>query len=226
MKAVILAAGMGTRLGSLIPKPLTSIVNEKTIVDFILEKLEPHLSVHDVMMIVGYKKEILMEKFPNLMFIYNEAYTKTNTAKSLLRAVEKIDDDVLWFNGDVFFDSEVIQLLLDTKGSSSLVDTKKCGDEEVKYSVNDSGFVHEISKQVGSDAKGESLGINIIRRADLPAFRAELVAVADDDYFEKALENLTLNNTLQLTPVDVGDHFCQEIDFPEDLDTVLAYVNK
>ena len=67
MEAVILAAGMGTRLGSLIPKPLTSIHNEQTILDQQVEKLQDRKEIHNIYMVVGYKKEIIMELFPDLL---------------------------------------------------------------------------------------------------------------------------------------------------------------
>lgn len=217
MKAVILAAGMGTRLGSLIPKPLTSLVNEKTILDYLVDQLDKHIGRDNIIVVTGYKKEIIMEKFPDLLYIYNDAYAHTNTSKSLLRAFQKIDDDVLWFNGDVYFDDGVIELLSNTPGSSCLVDTKKVDEEEVKYDTNENGTINELSKQV-EQPLGEALGINLLRRADLPAVREQLAAVDDNDYFEKALENLTMHGKLNLTPVDVGDLFCTEIDFPEDLE--------
>ena len=222
MEAVILAAGMGTRLGSLIPKPLTSLEDEKTILDYQIEKLLQTPQIHNIYIVVGYKKEIIMEKFPDFLFVYNNAYARTNTAKSLLAALNKIDDDVIWMNGDVFFDEEILDLLISSTDSTCLVDQKKCGTEEIKYNLNADGFIHELSKTV-PDAAGEALGINIVRKPDLNKFRDELICVGDNDYFEKALENLTISDQLNLTPVDVGSYFCREIDFEEDLIEVQAY---
>ena len=127
MEAVILAAGMGTRLGSLIPKPLTSLIDEKTILDYQIEKLLKIPQINNIYIVVGYKKQIIMEKFPDFLFVYNSAYARTNTAKSLLSALNKIDDDVIWMNGDVFFDEKILDLLIDSKESACLVDQKKCG---------------------------------------------------------------------------------------------------
>ena len=121
MEAIILAAGMGTRLGSLIPKPLTSLVDEKTILDYQIEKLLKMPQVNNIYIVVGYKKEIIMEKFPDFLFVYNSAYARTNTAKSLLSALNKIDSDVIWMNGDVFFDKKILDLLIDSKESACLV---------------------------------------------------------------------------------------------------------
>lgn len=225
MKAIILAAGMGTRLGSLIPKPLTALKDEKTILDYQVEKLAETVGLHNIIMVVGYKHHVIMEKFPELIYIYNHEYTQTNTSKSLLYALNKIEgEDVIWMNGDVFFDKEVISLISASDRSSCLVDNKKCAEEEIKYNLDEEGFIKEISKQV-VDAKGEALGINLVKASDIQKLREALDKVENSDYFEKALENLTLGGHLKLRPIDVGDLFCQEIDFQEDLDLVQEYMN-
>jgi len=222
MEAVILAAGMGTRLGSLIPKPLTSLNDEKTILDYQIEKLLTKPQIRNIYLVVGYKKEIIMEKFPDVLFVYNSAYARTNTAKSLLSALTKIDDDVIWMNGDVFFDHEILDLLMAANASACLVDKKKCGAEEIKYDLNKQGYIRHLSKTV-DHALGEALGINVILKSEVSMLRDELIRVDDSDYFEKAMENLTVSHQLRIKPVDVGPHFCREIDFEEDLAAVQAY---
>ena len=216
MKAVILAAGMGTRLGTLIPKPLTAIENEKVIIDYQVAALKDFIGLHNIFVVVGYKKELIMERHPQLIYIYNERYVQTNTSKSLLTAVLKINDDVLWMNGDVYFDKNILELVVASKYSACLVDQKECGAEEIKYNLNQEGFIYNLSKNV-KDPQGEALGVNLIFKKDLDMFREELNTVNDNDYFEKALENLTLSNKLKITPINVGNLFCKEIDFEEDL---------
>jgi len=223
MKAVILAAGMGTRLGTLIPKPLTSVIDERTILDFQIEHLTKKLGPNNIFAVVGYKKEIIMEKHPELTYIYNHGFAHTNTAKSLLTALEKIDDDVIWMNGDVYFEGAVLEMLINCPTSACLVNKAKVGDEEIKYSLS-GDYIKYLSKVVEEPA-GEAVGINIIRKEDLPMFIEQLKAVEDKDYFEKALENLTIEGSLKLTPVDLNGYFCQEIDFPEDLKEVQKYIS-
>ena len=222
MEAVILAAGMGTRLGSLIPKPLTSIQNEKTIMDLQVDSLTKKNEIHNIFLVVGYKKEIIMEKFPDLLFVYNSAYARTNTAKSLLTALDKINDDVLWMNGDVYFEKEILDLMFGSTESACLVNKSECNSEEIKYDLTPEGYIKNISKTV-EFSHGEALGINMIRKNDLDIFRSELKKVEDTDYFEKALENLTVAGKIKLKPIDVGNLFCREIDFEQDLLAVQEY---
>jgi len=225
MKAVILAAGMGTRLGTLLPKPLTALKDEKTILDFQIEKLLRYLDLNDIFIVVGHKFYSVIEMFPDLAFVYNNRYTQTNTAKSLLLALSKIkNEDVLWMNGDVYFDHRILKLLISNEGSCCAVDNKKCSDEEIKYTLNKAGFIEELSKQV-KNAKGEALGINLICAKDLEKFKQALEKVDDKDYFEKGLENLTLKGKINLKPVDVNGYYCREIDFPEDLEDVKTHLN-
>jgi len=187
MKGIILAAGMGTRLNAGIPKPLSKITDEKSILDFQVSNLSKIVGSDNIVIVVGYMKELIVKKFPNLNFVYNKDFKNTNTSKSLLLALEKIDDDVIWMNGDIYFEEGILELLLNENHSCCLVDNKKCGDEEIKYSLNQDGFIKELSKSVAIP-KGEALGINLIKKKDLDNFRNELDFVDDIDYFEKALD--------------------------------------
>lgn len=225
MKTVILAAGIGSRLGKNNPKPLAQLYKDKTILDFQVEKIARKVGIHNIVVVVGYKKEMIMERYPQLLYVYNPAFKQTNTAKSLLLALEKIEEDVLWLNGDVYFDESLLDLLLTSKYSSCLVNIEECGEEEIKYSTDDKGFIQQLSKQV-ENAKGEAVGINLVKKGDLNNFKRELDAVEENAYFEKALENLTLAKKLQLKPVDMGNYYCKEIDFPEDLVAVQQFINR
>ncbi len=225
MKAVILAAGMGKRLGCSIPKPLTSLTGEKTIMDFQVERLSKSIGANNICVVVGYKKELISRKFSKLSLVHNKDFAKTNTSKSLLLALKEVEDDVIWLNGDVYFDEDVLKLLSKPAFSSCLVDRKRCGREEVKYDLNENSFIHHISKTV-SMPEGECLGVNVILKKDLGIFREELEKVDDQDYFEKALENLTIRKKISLKPVDVGGFYCNEIDFEEDLTAVRNYLQK
>ena len=96
---------MGSRLGNPFPKPLTILKNGKSIMGMQIENITTHYDIDDINVVVGFKKNLIMERFPELTYIYNPFFDRTNTSKSLLRALKKNKDkSVLWFNGDVVFD--------------------------------------------------------------------------------------------------------------------------
>ena len=164
MKIIILAAGIGSRLGNPFPKPLTPLNGGKSIMETQVQNLSEHFNKHDISVVVGFKKELIMEKFPDLTYIYNQYFDATNTSKSLLKALQKNrNEDVLWLNGDVVFDTELLKVIkqeIAKKNSFVSVNHSRVAEEEVKYTLKD-GFVHELSKQV-KNGLGEAVGINYI----------------------------------------------------------------
>lgn len=217
--AVILAAGMGSRLGRPHPKPLTPLPHGETILQRQIRML--HVAGLEVMVVVGFKKELILEAAPDVSFSYNPDYDTTNTARSLARALQQQRNrDVLWMNGDVVFDPAVLDGLLPLEGSLVAVNNARVAEEEVKYRTNDRGFITEISKQVAK-AEGEALGINRIAAEHLEDFRRCLDGVGPQDYFEKGMEMLIGERGEVFRPYPVGDELCIEIDFEADLERAI-----
>lgn len=225
MKTVILAAGMGLRVEDTVPKAMIPLKDSKTIFDYQIEHLTKYVSIDDIFVVVGYKKELLMEKRPELIYVYNHNYARTNTGKSLLLALKKVREDTIWLNGDVFFDEKVLGKLINSDNSCILVQNKKCGEEEIKYSTDQEGWVKEISKDV-TGGLGEAVGINLVKEKDLSVFVKHLDKVGPQDYFEKAVENMIKTDAVKIKPIDIGDLFCVEIDFPEDLEEVKKHISR
>jgi choline kinase len=224
LKAVILAAGIGSRLGRKLPKPLTRLPSGKSII-FNQIKLLKENDITEVIIVVGFKKEIIMEEYPQVLFRYNPIYHITNTSKSLLMALESIGaDDVLWLNGDVYLDTMVLSRVIQAKGNIIAVNKAACGEEEVKYRTNDSGEIVEISKKV-KDAEGEAVGVNKITKSDFGIFLNSLKKCDDHDYFEKGIE-IAIARGAVFYPIDISDCKCVEVDFKKDLEQIKRQFNK
>ncbi|MCX8529540.1 MAG: phosphocholine cytidylyltransferase family protein [Rhodoluna sp.] len=220
-QVVILAAGMGTRLARPLPKPLTELRDGRSIMKQQFENLETAFGAEfRAMIVVGFKLEAIIERFPEATFVYNEFYDQTNTSKSLLKALRASGDGgVLWLNGDVVFHPEVLTRvtpLIDANQSFVAVNTSKVSDEEVKYTLAADGFIDELSKQV-VNALGEAVGINFVGAGDKAALIKRLEEVADNDYFERGIELAIELDSLKFKPVDISDLYAVEIDFDEDL---------
>ena len=170
-----------------------------------------------VMVVVGFKKDLIMEADPHVLYAYNANFDTTNTSKSLLCGIKHVHhEDVLWINGDVVFDMDVIRQLLQKEASWVVVNNAQVGEEEVKYTTNDRGYINAISKQV-KHPLGEAVGINLIEAAHLASFKEKLNAVQDQDYFERGMELLIQEKKDLFRPLNVDDGACIEVDFKEDL---------
>lgn len=224
MHIIILAAGMGTRLNKNNPKSLVKLSNGDSILDRQINALLDYVNINDITIVVGYKQHKIKEKYPKCSYVYNENYQNTNTAKSLLLALESKQDDkdVIWINGDVVFEFEVLKEIFVTSNSSMLVNTLKVGAEEVKYTINNDGSINKVSKNI-NNGLGEAVGINKILNSQLDEFKKELERCSRSDYFERGLEML-INKGTKIYPIDISKYFCCEIDTQEDLNFVNRFL--
>ena len=221
-QVVILAAGMGTRLARPLPKPLTELRDGRSIMKQQIDNLGLAFGEsYRVMIVVGFKLEAIIERFPEATFVYNELYDQTNTSKSLLKALRASGDGgVLWLNGDVVFDPQVLVRVtpkMEADQSFVVVNQSKVSDEEVKYTLDANGYINELSKQVVGGL-GEAVGINYVAAQDKKALIARLQEVGDQDYFERGIELGIENDGLKFEAVDISDLYAVEVDFAEDLD--------
>ncbi len=170
MKAIILAAGIGSRIRPLTndrPKFLLPIGDRllgQIVMDNLLEA-----GIREFIIITGYfadKVEIFLKStYPSVpfTFIHNPLYDKTNTAYSLSLAEKAVGPhEFIKLDGDVLFDTEIInKLKIASKPSCLCMDTNIHLDkEEVKVRVDSSLRVLEVGKKINPKlATGESIGI-------------------------------------------------------------------
>jgi choline kinase len=225
---VILAAGLGSRLGRSLPKALTELNDGRTIMQQQFDNIRSAFGPEArITVVVGYKFEHIVEAFPSASFVYNEQYDQTNTSKSLLRALRaSTSGGVLWMNGDVVFDPEALRRAarqVRDEQSFVAVNTSKVSDEEVKYTTTAEGYIAQLSKQVVGGL-GEAVGINFVAKADKAVLMRQLAKVDAQDYFERGIELAIEQNGLLFEPVDISDLYAVEVDFAEDLERANLFV--
>ena len=132
MKAVILAAGVGSRLNEItksIPKSMIKI-NNKYIFKIIVDALVV-AGIKDIVFIIGYRHKILKAKIVkefsdydlNIEFVINKDYSTTNTMYSLWLAKERLTGPFISLHGDLIFDDKILlDFINSNKGNSVLVD--------------------------------------------------------------------------------------------------------
>ena len=156
MKAIILAAGIASRLRPLTndrPKCLLKIGDrsllERTI-DALLEN-----NIREIIIVTGYLHDMLetfvQTRYPslNVKFIHNELYSSTNNIYSLWLALPEVlqEKEIILLDSDILFDPLIIKILLDASHDNCLaLDSHKLGEEEIKVIVNERNQITEISK--------------------------------------------------------------------------------
>jgi choline kinase len=221
VQVVILAAGLGSRLGRSLPKPLTCLRDGRTILHRQLDCLREAFGDDvDVTLVVGHRAGLLMLAAGRAKFVQNPEYRRTNTSKSLLRALRaSAPGGVLWLNGDVVFQPRLLDLVVpavQADRSFVCVDRATVAEEEIKYTVDADGHILQLSKAV-QGGLGEAIGINYVAAADKQALISHLAACADDDYFERGIETAIEHGALKVLPLDISAYPAIEVDFESDL---------
>ena len=120
MKAIIIAAGIGSRLGELtkdLPKPLID-VNGKSILERQIE-LFKKFGIEEIIIVTGYKNNKI--KFLDVNYIYNSEYQNTEQIGSLMTARNEISGDVIISFGDILFEEKILEELLKNENNFVLV---------------------------------------------------------------------------------------------------------
>lgn len=231
MKALILAAGMASRLRPLTdncPKCLLK-VGGRTLLERTVDNIMA-AGISRLVVVTGYREEMirtfLTDKYPQLdiKFIYNKDYTTTNNIYSLWLAREEVaGKEFLLLDSDILFDGEIIKRLFAAAGSTLALNSHKLGEEEIKVILDENKLVKEISKTCSIEsAVGESVGIEKMTAEYSEALFKELETMIegegqDNVFYEKAFERL-IPKGYRFGVTDISDLFSMELDTVEDFD--------
>ena len=124
MKAIILAAGVGSRLGDIIkttPKCLIKI-GSKVIAEYQIEALTSN-NITDISIVIGYQAENVKNALKNkkIKLYLNKDFDNTGMLESLFCAKEELNDDVIMLYGDIVFKEDLIRKLIQDKNDFCLV---------------------------------------------------------------------------------------------------------
>jgi choline kinase len=240
MKAIILAAGIGSRIKPLTdncPKCLLKIGNHT-----ILEMMVSHIlecGIKEIIFVVGYLesqiKDYIQNSFPGLkvQFVTNQRYMETNTGYSLMLASELINgSDFVKFDADVVFDNKILKNLIESDFTNCLCIDRNINleAEEIKVIIQGKNRVVKASKTVDPlDAVGESIGIEKIDSKTAKTLFSELELMMNENkylqaYYESAYERL-IDQNIPFHAIDISGLGWTEIDTKDDYLHAKSCVN-
>ena len=233
MKAIILAAGMASRLRPLTlhtPKSLLTI-DGKSLLQRSMDALIQN-GIKDFVIVTGYLHEkieaFVEEQYADTIsvkFIYNNVYDSTNNIYSLwLARPEAEGEDFLLLDSDLLYDPQIITEVMANKAANVLTLIKHdLGEEEMKVVTDADGVIKEISKTCNpSDAAGESLGIEKIGKEYSAALYKELEVMMNTEHLENKFYELAFERLIPqghtYNVLDVSHLFSCELDTVEDFE--------
>ena len=239
MKAIILAAGMASRLRPLTlttPKSLLK-VGERSLLQRSMDALIAN-GIKDFCIVTGYLHEMIedfvKEQYADsiqVTFIYNKVYETTNNIYSLWLARPFAEgQEVLLLDSDLLYDPQIVTRVLATDAPNVLTLIRhELGEEEMKVVTDAQGSIKEISKTCNpADAAGESLGIEKMGKDYTLALYKELEPMMNEEhlenvFYERAFERLIpQGHTYQV--LDVTELFSCELDTIEDFENAKAKI--
>lgn len=238
MQAIILAAGMGRRLGELTKHNTKCMVevNGSKLIDRALLFLS-HLNLNRIIIVVGYESQNLIDHINNkyhnslnIIYVHNTIFDKTNNIYSLALAKEYFkEDDTLLLESDLIFEEEMLQMLVNApdpdialvaKYEPWMDGTMVCIDDDnnIINFIPKKAFRHDERDRYYKTVNIYKLSRDFINGQYLPLLEAYCKMKGNNEYYEEVLRVLTMIDKSRLKALPIGDIKWYEIDDIQDLD--------
>ena len=241
MQAIILAAGMGKRLGEYTKENTKCMVpvNGTPLIDRVLRQLSV-LKLSRVVIVVGYEGKKLMDYVGTerdgmrIEYVNNPVYDKTNNIYSLALAKQQLqEDDTLLIESDLIFDDGMFQLLMENPYPNLALVAKyeSWMDGTMVRIDEDNNIVNFVPKAAfryaDKDLYYKTVNIykfsqEFSRTKYVPFLEAYSKAVGNNEYYENVLRIISFLNSHDLKALPITHERWYEIDDKQDLDIAEA----
>ena len=238
MQAIILAAGMGRRLGEYTKDNTKCMlsVNDIKLIDRTLTMLS-HLEIKRVIIVVGYQGQNLIAHIGQryndklkIEFIDNPVYEKTNNIYSLALTQDRIsEDDTILLESDLIYEESLLQMIIDNpfpnlalvaKWESWMDGTVVRIDDEnnIINFIPKKAFNYKESDQYYKTVNIYKFSKDFSKHRFLPFLKAYCEAIGNNEYYEQVLRIITFLDDSDFKALPIGDRKWYEIDDIQDLD--------
>ena len=231
MRALILAAGRGTRISRYLSgKPKCTVdIGGITLIENTVKKLN-NVGIKDIALIVGYKQDEIKKVLNNynVDFYYNPFYDVTNSVASAWFAKNfiKENEDIIIMNGDVYLETSLLKNIISEDLSPVLfADNTRREEADYKLFYKDNILIKYGKELEGSDITGEYVGISKIGKNFIKKFKESLEFMIENQkhslWWENALYRLSDKHNIYVK--DVEGKFWAEVDYIEDYERILSF---
>jgi choline kinase len=235
MKAIILSAGQGSRLGHLVddrPKCLIDF-NGRSLLDRQLDTLEAN-GVREAVVVTGFHDELVGDAIarrsggPKVRTIFNPFYKVADNTGSLFMAREELSGDCLVWNGDTLVSRELMRKVVDNDraGICVTIDRKSSYDEDdMKVVAGEDGRLNGIGKRIAEGVNAESIGLLAFRAGGAERFREAIeramrTSEGTTIWYLRVIHHLAQSD--DVWTLDIEGEEWGEVDFPADVEAARA----
>jgi choline kinase len=230
MKAIIMAAGIGSRLENISgnrPKCLIemdgiSLINRSV-------TLLASRGITDISVITGYKSELVRRELQDrVRYLHNPYFEVTNSIASLWLAKEMLQDDVILMNADLYYEAEVLDTALAQNGNAVMLsDSTRIIDADFRFGVVGDRILKTGNQLTDGETDCEYVGIVRIDKSFIGTFRKRLEQMIKSGDFRNWWEGVLyafIDDGITITHKDVGGAFWSEVDHLGDYNRLSSWV--
>ncbi len=232
MKAIIMAAGIGSRLQEISnsrPKCLIS-AGEETLIGRMVRLLH-QCDVHDITVITGYKSHLVRQDLGDKVRYYdNPFYKVTNSIASLWLARELLTEDVILMNADLFLEENILDVALSqTKDVVMLSDSTRIETADFRFGVDGDRILRTGNKLTNDETDCEYVGVVRIDASFIHQFKHRLEYLVGKGDFNNWWEGVLysfIEEDIDIFHTDIKGTFWTEVDNRKDYQRLTSWLSK
>ncbi len=245
MQGLILAAGMGNRLGKHTESNTKCMVkiNDKTLIEYTLDALRA-IELERVIIVTGYEGRKLQDFIGNnykgmtIVYVNNEVYNKTNNIYSLWLARDLFqEDDTILLESDVIFEEVILkELIKNPNPNVAVVDKFESWMDGTVTIIDDNDKITSLIPKKNfswQDVSNYYKTVNIykfsrgfIKNCYLPFLNSYIEVFGNNEYYEQALRVLTYLDNIDFKAHKLKGEKWYEVDDIQDLDIAEVLFSK
>lgn len=230
MKAIIMAAGVGSRLKKIIadkPKCLIK-AGSVTLISRTVSLLRSR-GVDDISVITGYNSDLIHSELQSqVRYFHNPFFRVTNSIASLWLAKDLLCDDVILMNADLYYEDAVLDIAMNqTDHAVMLSDSTRIEDADFRFHVDGNRILLASNQLTNQETDCEYVGIVRIDQSFIATFKDRLVAMIKQGEFGNWWEGVLYSFIGQGPGIfhkDVAGAFWSEVDHLEDYNRLADWI--